>query len=92
VSRDVLVDLTQRGRTRAAALSAARLAATTRIVAGLSTEDRDILSAIVDRTIAAMAANAGFNAVRHCRFCDRDRCDCGLHGDRSGPQAGPGRR
>jgi DNA-binding MarR family transcriptional regulator len=92
VSRDVVVDLTQRGSARAASLSAARRAATVRFVSGLSLEERTALATLVDRMIATLSAGAGLDAVRHCRFCDRDRCDCDLHEAGPGPQAGPGRR
>lgn len=79
ISREVLVDLTQRGHKRAETLAGARLAAAEIILAALSDDERAFLSGLIDRMATALAADPAFDRTRHCRFCRRECCDCGLH-------------
>jgi DNA-binding MarR family transcriptional regulator len=86
VSREVLVDLTSRGRTRAQTLRDSGLAALTALVGTLDETERATLDRVVRRLATALSeAPAGFDVARFCRYCPRERCDCGLHGDPAAP-------
>jgi DNA-binding MarR family transcriptional regulator len=80
VSREVIVDLTQRGRKRADTLREAGLAGVSRLISALDADDRSALDRIVGRVVDSLTdAPDGFDRARHCRYCVRERCDCGLH-------------
>jgi len=78
VGREVMVEITSRGRRRAQQLQENRLAAMARVLAPLSGEERAALDGLVDRVIGGIAP-ATVPAARFCRMCRRDGCDCGLH-------------
>jgi len=78
VGREVLVEITSRGRRRAQQLQDVRLAALARVLAPLSPDERAALDGLVGRIVGAIAP-ATVPAARFCRMCRRDGCDCGLH-------------
>lgn len=78
VGREVLVEITARGRRRAQQLQDQRTEATLSIVAGLSADELAMLESVIDRIIA-LRAEGGLQVDQFCRMCRRGRCDCGLH-------------
>lgn len=78
VGREVLVEITARGRRRAQQLQDHRTVAATNVIAGLSSEERAALDTVISRIIALRAAE-DLVPDQFCRMCRRGSCDCGLH-------------
>lgn len=76
LSREVLVDATQRGRKRAEQISQDRLRQAAAFLAALDAAERQALDGLLQR----IASADPFDPGRDCRACDRSACDCGLHG------------
>ena len=78
VGREVMVEITARGRRRAQQLQDARSAAVSEYLAVLTDEERLSLNAIIDRILHNRPETAP-PVDQFCRMCRRGVCDCGLH-------------
>lgn len=76
--REVNVELTARGRHRAAALAKKRGAFIDRLLGQLDPDDRAALGQAVDRILGILVTEPSEVGTRTCRFCDADGCgpDC----------------
>lgn len=79
VGREVMVEITARGRRRAQQLQDARLAAVGGYLSDLEDADLAELGRIVDRIIQVQQRGE-LRVDQFCRMCQRGSCDCGLHG------------
>ncbi|WP_075216903.1 MarR family winged helix-turn-helix transcriptional regulator [Mongoliimonas terrestris] len=78
VGREVMVEITARGRRRAQQLQETRMAAVDSYLGALSPEELGLLDQMVTRMI--QRRTSGGNDLEHfCRMCRRGTCDCGLH-------------
>jgi DNA-binding MarR family transcriptional regulator len=75
VGREVLVEITSAGLSRADALQDQRLAESRSFLATLSDGERDLLDRLVDRMLNDHAAR-GHDRRRICRMCARAYCNC----------------
>jgi len=78
VGREVLVEMTARGKRRAQQLQEARSSAILGFIETLDADDRRDLDRLAMKLVAAQAA-AGVPVERLCRMCKPQDCDCGLH-------------
>ena len=78
VGREVMVEITARGKRRAQQLQEHRAAATAALLVGLTDAEVRALEQVIDRIIALRAAD-GMPVPQFCRMCRRGHCDCGLH-------------
>lgn len=83
VGREVMVEITARGRRRAQQLQETRLAAVASFIDVLDPEEQAQLDALIAKVIAKRSGGADFDESQFCRMCRRQACDCGLH-DSSG--------
>lgn len=87
VSREVLVEVTARGRSKARALADSRLACASNFISGLVEEDVELLSKVLSR-IALRQKAVQPDGYRYCRGCDRTVCDCPIAGSVCNQDAG----
>ncbi|WP_181700417.1 MarR family winged helix-turn-helix transcriptional regulator [Chthonobacter albigriseus] len=78
VGREVMVEITSRGRRRAQQLQELRLAAVTGFLSGLDPDEQDELNRLVDKMIR-VHGRGEVDPDKFCRMCRRGACDCGLH-------------
>lgn len=78
VGREVMVEITARGRRRAQQLQDARLAAVAEFISDLDADDRSALERLVDKIIR-LRRGGEMDSDQFCRMCHRGPCDCGLH-------------
>ncbi|WP_237152714.1 MarR family winged helix-turn-helix transcriptional regulator [Oryzibacter oryziterrae] len=80
VGREVLVEITTRGRRRAQQLQEARESAAKTFLSALEQREQDQLAELIDKVIH-QKAHEGLNVLRFCRMCKVGQCNCGLHQD-----------
>lgn len=85
VGREVLVEITPAGRRRADGLQDRRLAVSSSFLTSLSSEERELLSKLVDRMMHDHTTN-GHDRRRLCRMCAKTHCNCCLGLDLSAGQ------
>lgn len=78
VGREVMVEITARGKRRAQQLQEGRFTAMKEFLAALDPDEHAALDEIVGKLIARQAAG-GMAVEQFCRMCRRGVCDCGLH-------------
>jgi DNA-binding MarR family transcriptional regulator len=78
VGREVLVEITTRGRRRAQQLQEARESAARTFLSALEEREQSQLGALIDKVIQQKATE-GLNVLRFCRMCRVGQCNCGLH-------------
>lgn len=82
VGREVMVEITTRGRRRAQQLQENRMEAVGRFLTALDAEERAALDGLINRIIARLSAE-DLPVDQFCRMCRRGACDCGLHAPKS---------
>lgn len=87
VGREVLVEITPAGRRRADGLQDRRLAVSANFLNGLSLEERELLSKLVDRMMHDHTTH-GHDRRRLCRMCARTHCNCCFGLDLQGTRKG----
>jgi DNA-binding MarR family transcriptional regulator len=78
VGREVMVEITARGRRRAQQLQENRFAAVAGFLAELDPEEQGELNVLVTKIIRK-TGSGGLVVEQFCRMCRRNGCDCGLH-------------
>lgn len=78
VGREVMVEITSRGKRRAQQLQDMRLEAVGSFLATLAPESRVVLDDLVNQMIKKLATG-DLVLDQFCRMCRRGSCDCGLH-------------
>ncbi len=78
VGREVMVEITSRGKRRAQQLQDTRMEAVAAFLTGLAPDERAVLDGLVNRMIAKLASGE-LVVDQFCRMCRRGSCDCGLH-------------
>lgn len=87
VGREVLVEITPAGRRRADGLQDRRLAVSSSFLASLSSEEKELLSRLIDRMMHDQTTQ-GHDRRRLCRMCARAHCNCCFELDLSASQNG----
>ncbi|WP_181706341.1 MarR family winged helix-turn-helix transcriptional regulator [Chthonobacter rhizosphaerae] len=80
VGREVMVEITARGRRRAQQLQETRLAAVDSYLGVLNPDELGLLDDLVTRMIQRRTSSAD-DLEHFCRMCRRGDCTCGLHQD-----------
>lgn len=78
VGREVMVEITSRGRRRAQQLQEARLGAVSAFLTSLDPDDLATMSHLVDKMLHVHCGET-VDPDQFCRMCRRGGCDCGLH-------------
>lgn len=78
VGREVMVEITARGRRRAQQLQENRFAAVAGFLGELDPDEQDQLNLLVTKIIRK-TGKSGLVVDQFCRMCRRSACDCGLH-------------
>lgn len=78
VGREVMVEITSRGRRRAQQLQDSRITAVSAFLACLDEDDLASLSQVVDKVLRVHCRET-HDPDQFCRMCRRNGCDCGIH-------------
>jgi DNA-binding MarR family transcriptional regulator len=81
IGREVMVEITARGRRRAQQLQENRMKAVADFLSGLKPDQQFGLNELIDRIILERANGDTMIVGQFCRMCDRNGCNCGLHNE-----------